>query len=176
MYVEGNQASQANYEALFGLPNNFGQTGFPAIGANLLMPYGGSQWNYGMSQILSTLDENMAKIRGKHQLAFGGRYRHERFGYLSDRSPDSVDFTNLATAVYDPTTGANYGAKPNTGYADADFFLGAADSYSKVKNAPFGHYRVTENDSYIQDTSAMSERYTDKLRQSWGDSPAQAAA
>ena len=57
--------------------------------------------------------------------------------YLSDRSPDQISFTNLATAVYDPTTGANYGAKPNTGYADADFFLGAASSYSQNKNAPF---------------------------------------
>ena len=113
------------------LPNNFGQSGFPAIGANLIMPYGGSQWYYGMSQILSTLDENLTKVVGKHQLAFGGRYRHERFGYLSDRSPDTIAFSNLATAVYDPTTGANYGAKPNTGYADADFFLGAADSYSQ---------------------------------------------
>ena len=134
MYVEGNQASQANYEAQLGLPNNFGQTGFPAIGSNLLMPYGGSQWNYGMSQILSTVDENVAKVWGKHQLAFGGRYRHERFGYLSDRSPDAIDFSNQATGVYDPTTGANYGVKPNTGYADADFFLGAASGYSQRKN------------------------------------------
>ena len=86
----------------FGLPNNFGQTGFPAIGSNLLMPYGGSQWNYGMSQIIATLDENLNKIWGKHQFAFGGRFRHERFGYLSDRSPDQIAFTNLATAVYDP--------------------------------------------------------------------------
>src|SRR5713101_6355507 len=116
MYVEGNQVSQANYEAQLGLPNNFGQPGFPAIGSNLIMPYGGSQWNSGMSQIISTLDENLTKIWGKHQLAFGGCYRHERFGYLSDRSPDSVDFSNQATAIYDPTTGANYGAKPNTGY------------------------------------------------------------
>ena len=137
MYVQGNEVSLGNYEAQLGLPNNFGQTGFPAIGSNLIMPYGGSQWNYGMSQIISTLDENMNKVWGKHQLAFGGRYRHERFGYMSDHSPDQIAFTNLATAIYDPTTGANYGAKPNTGYADADFFLGAASSYSQNKNAPF---------------------------------------
>ena len=32
---------------------NFGQIGFPAINtnnSNLIMPYGGSQWNYGMNQ------------------------------------------------------------------------------------------------------------------------------
>ena len=156
MYVQGNEVSLGNYEAQLGLPNNFGQTGFPAIGSNLIMPYGGSQWNYGMSQIISTLDENMNKVWGKHQLAFGGRYRHERFGYMSDHSPDQIAFTNLATAIYDPTTGANYGAKPNTGYADADFFLGAASSYSQNKNAPFNRDRLQEFDTYIQDNFRVS--------------------
>ena len=164
MYVQGNDVSLGNYEAQLGLPNNFGQTGFPAIGSNLIMPYGGSQWNYGMSQIISTVDENMNKVWGKHQLAFGGRYRHERFGYMSDRSPDQIAFTNQATAIYDPTTGANYGAKPNTGYADADFFLGAASSYSQNKNAPFNNTRVQEFDSYIQDNWRVSPESHDQRR------------
>src|SRR5229473_760950 len=90
MYVQGNTVSLGNYEKQLGLPNNFGQGGFPAIGANLLMPYGGSQWYYGMSQMIVNVDENLNKVWGKHQLAFGGRFRHERFGYLSDRSPDQV--------------------------------------------------------------------------------------
>lgn len=172
MYVQGNDVSLGNYESQLGLPNNFGQTGFPSIGSNLLMPYGGSQWNYGMSQIISTLDENLNKVWGKHQLAFGGRYRHERFGYLSDHSPDQVNFSNLATAVYDPTTGANYGAKPNTGYADADFFLGAASSYTQNKNAPFGHYREQEFDSYIQDNYRLSSTLTLNLGLRWEAHPA----
>ena len=100
------------------------------------MPYGGSQWNYGMSQRLSTLDENFNKIWGKHQFAFGGRWRHEKFGYLSDRSPDQIQFGNLATAIYDPASGANYSARANTGYSDADFFLGAASSYSAKPQRP----------------------------------------
>ena len=172
MYVQGGGDVNQDYEALLGLPNNFGQSGFPTIGSNLIMPYGGSQFNYGMSQILSTLDENMTKIWGKHQLAFGGRYRHERFGYLSDRSADTIAFSNLATAVYDPTTGANYGAKPNTGYADADFFLGAADSYSQVKNAPFGHYREQEIDFYVQDNFRVSQHLTLNIGLRWEMHPA----
>lgn len=172
MYVQGGANVNENYEALLGLPNNFGQSGFPSIGSNLIMPYGGTQFNYGMSQILSTLDENLTKVVGKHQLAFGGRYRHERFGYLPDRSSDTIAFSNLATADYDPTTGANYGAKPNTGYADADFFLGAADSYSQVKNAPFGHYREQEIDSYLQDNYQVSQRLTLNLGLRWEVHPA----
>jgi hypothetical protein len=171
-YVVGNPASLADYEQILGLPNDFSQAGFPAIGSNLVMPYGGSQWYYGMSQILTTLDQNFTKAYGKHQLAFGGRYRHERFGYLSDRSPDTVAFSNLATAVYDPTTGANYGAKPNTGYADADFFLGAADSYSENKNAPFNHIRDQEIDFYVQDNWRITPRLTLNLGLRWEMHPA----
>jgi len=172
MFVEGNQVSQANYEAILGLPNNFGQSGFPAIGSTLIMPYGGSQWNYGMNQRLDTADENLRKISGKHQLAFGGRYRHERFGYLSDRSPDAVDFSNLATAVYDPTTGANYAAKANTGYADADFFLGAASNYGQRKNAPFGRSRLQEFDFYFQDNYRVGARLTINAGLRWEGHPA----
>jgi hypothetical protein len=171
-YVQGNQVSLADYEAQLGLPNNFGQGGFPAIGSNLIMPYGGSQWNYGMSQIISNLDENLTKVAGKHSLTFGARYRHERFGYLSDRSPDTIAFSNLPTADYDPTTGANYGAKPNTGYQDASFFLGAADSYSQNKNAPFGHYREQEFDSYIQDNWRVNEHLTINAGLRWEMHPA----
>jgi Carboxypeptidase regulatory-like domain len=171
-YVIGNTASLADYEKVLGLPNDFNQPAFPAIGSNLTMPYGGSQWYYGMSQIITTLDQNFTKALGKHQLAFGGRYRHERFGYLSDRSPDTVAFSNLATAVYDPTSGANYTAKANTGFADADFFLGAADSYSENKNAPFNHIRDQEIDFYVQDNWKVSSRFTVNVGLRWEMHPA----
>jgi hypothetical protein len=171
-YVQGAGDANQNYEKLLGLPNNFSQSGFPNIGANLIMPYGGSQYNYGMSQILTTLDENMSKIVGKHQMQFGGRYRHERFGYLPDRSADTISFSNLATAVYDPATGANYGARPNAGYQDADFFLGAASSYSQVKNAPFGHFREQEMDFYFQDNFRVSSKLTINAGLRWEMHPA----
>lgn len=176
MYVEGNEASQRNYEQQFGLPNNFGQTGFPAIGANLLMPYGGSQWNYGMSQRLTTLDENMNKIWGKHQFAFGMRIRHEKFGYLSDRSPDQVAYTNLATAIYDPATGANFNPKPNTGYPDADFFLGAASNFTQNRNAPFNNCSLIEYDFYFQENWRLSQALTLNLGVRWEAHPAPRAA
>ena len=172
MYVQGNQASLDNYEQKLGLPNNFGTIGFPAIGPNLLMPYGGSQWYYGMSQMLATLDQNFNKVAGKHQLAFGGRIRHERFSYLSDRSPDQISYSNLATAIYDPTTGANYGAKPNTGYQDADFFLGAASSYSLNKNAPFNQASMREYDMFVQDNWRVARNLTINAGLRWEMHPA----
>jgi hypothetical protein len=171
-YVVGPPVSLDNYEKILGLPNNFGQVGFPAIGANLVMPYGGSQWYYGMSQMLATIDQNFNKVQGRHQLAFGGRVRHERFAYLSDRSPDQVSFSNQATAIYDPTTGANYGAKPNTGYADADFFLGAASSYSQSKNAPFNQSTLREYAFYIQDNWRVNNHLSINAGLRWEMHPA----
>jgi hypothetical protein len=160
MYVVGNDVSMQNYEKQFGLPNNLGNIGFPAIGANLFMPYGGSQWFYGMSQRVSTIDQNFNKIWGKHQFAFGVRIRHERFAYLSDRSVDEVTFTNQATGIYDPTTGINFGTRPNTGNQNADFFLGAAASYGQRRNSPFNICSLREYDTYIQDNWRLSSRLT----------------
>jgi hypothetical protein len=178
MYVEGNQASMANYEQQLGLPNNLGNPGFPAIGAAngsnpaLLMPYGGSQWNYGMSQRLITIDQNFNKILGKHQFAFGARWRHEKFGYMSDRSPDQIQFTNLATAIYDPATTANYSPRANTGYVDADFFLGAAGTYTQNRNAPYNLVNLQEFDFYFQDNFRVSQRLTLNMGLRWEAHPA----
>jgi outer membrane receptor protein involved in Fe transport len=113
-----------------------------------------------MSQRLTTLDENLNKIWGKHQFMFGARVRHEKFGYMSDRSPDQIAYTNQATALYDPTTGANYGARPNTGYQDGDFFLGAASSFSQIRNSPFNDCSLIEYDFYFQDNWRVSQNLT----------------
>ena len=176
MYVEGNEASAKNYSKQFGLPDNFGQIGFPAIGANLFMPYGGSQWNYGMSQRISTIDQNFNKIWGKHQFAFGGRVRHEKFGYMSDRSPNTIAYSNQATSIYDPATGANFNPRANTGFADADFFLGAASSFSQNRNAPYNNCWLIEYDGYFQDNWRVNQRLTVNLGIRWEAHPAPRAA
>jgi len=73
---------------------------------------------------------------------------------------------------YDPTTGANYGAKPNTGFQDADFFLGAASAYGQRLNAPFGHSHLREFGFYIQDNFRVNSRLTINAGLRWEMHPA----
>ncbi|MDE1175841.1 MAG: carboxypeptidase-like regulatory domain-containing protein [Edaphobacter sp.] len=158
-YFVGGGQPNLNYEQMLGLPNNFGQVGFPNISGGS-MPYGGTQFNYKEAQIITNVDQNFNKIVGRHQLLFGGRYRHERFGYLPDRGSDSISFGAYASANLDPSSGANYTGLQNTGNANADLFLGAAYSYSVYRNAPYGHYRDQEIDSYFQDDFHVNKNLT----------------
>ena len=148
-----------DYEQMFGTPNSFGETGFPQISGGILT-LTGTQWNYKGVQIISTIDENLTKTLGRHELKFGGRYRHERFGYLPDRNSDQIGFAGNATGLYSPASAGNYTAQSNTGYGEGDFFLGAANNYTVQLNAPYQHYRDMEFDGYIQDNLHVTKNLT----------------
>ena len=152
-----------NFEKLLGTPNNFGEVGFPNLGSTLISPFPGTQFIYDMSQIISNIDENLTKTVGRHQMQFGGRYRHERFGTLPDMANDTVGFGAYATALEYPLSGANYTATPNTGYADADMFLGAASAYGVNLSPPYTHFHDMEYDAYFQDNYHVSKNLTANL-------------
>lgn len=160
----------ANYEQMLGLPNNFGEQGFPEI-LGPTYEFGGGQVLWGGPQIITNIDENLTKTLGKHQLFFGGRYRHERLGILPDRTADQFDFESQTTGLYDPTTGSNYGQTPNTGYVDADLFLGSPYYYSVRLNAPYEHWRGQEFDAYFQDDYHVSDRLILNLGLRWEAHP-----
>ena len=156
-----------NYEVPLGLPNNFGEQGFPEVGNNLFMYYEGTQDYYSGSQIITNVDENLSKTLGRHQLLFGARYRHERLGSSPDKSPDNVSFDSQATGQINPATGASYGQLPNTGNVNADFFLGGASSYTVNLNGLYEHFRDQEFDSYFQDNFHLDNRLTVNVGVRW---------
>lgn len=139
-----------NYEKMLGLPNNFGETGFPYI-ESILQPFDGTQFQYGMTDILTYLQENLTKTLGGHTLLFGGRFVHDRFGNKPDEIKDSVAFDGEDTALENPETGTSLGSYSNTGDANADEFLGGAESYSVNLEPPYQHLRQMELDLYLQD-------------------------
>lgn len=159
-----------NYEAQLGLPNNFGSTGMPGI-SGMVYGFSGTQLQWGGPEIITNIDENLTKTLGRHQLFFGGRYRHERLGILPDKTADGVTFGGLGTGLYDPTSGTNYGKVANTGSADADFYLGYASNYSSRLNPPYEHWRDQEFDAYFQDDFHVSEKMTLNLGLRWEAHP-----
>ena len=167
---------KADFEKQLGTPNNFGEPGFPSIGSGGLISglwgYGGTQFIYGLSQIVDNADENLTKTIGRHQLMFGGRYRHERFGQLPDESADSITYNGQDTGLYNPGSGASYTATANTGGQDADAFLGAANSYSVTQEPPYEHFHDMEFDAYFQDNFHVSRSLTLNLGIRWEDHPA----
>ena len=154
--------NSVDYESMLGLPNNYGEKGFPSVGnGKLIFSLGSSQnQNFAHSQIISTLDENLTKVIGRHQLLFGGRFQHVRLADAVAGVQDVSNFNNFPTGVYDPKTGANYGALKNTGYADASFFLGSATAYSVNLEPPVGHDHTNEFDAYIQDNYHVGRNLT----------------
>ena len=148
-----------NYEAKLGLPNNFGEPGFPSTGG-LINNLSSSQTSTLNTQIISNLDENLTKIVGRHQLHFGGRFQHERMADLPSGLADNVSFGSDATGIYNTSTGKNYGDTPNTGYGDASFFLGSASSYKVNLEPPHDHYHVNEFDAYFQDDYHVTRNLT----------------
>jgi hypothetical protein len=157
--IGGGQAN-LNYEQMLGLPNNFGTVGFPDINSSGFGNLFGTQWNYDESQIITNVDENLTKTISRHQMQFGGRFRHERFGYLPDRTHDVITFNGEATGLENPASGANYTGTSNTGNTDADYFLGAASSYQVYLNPPYLHFHDMEFDTYFADTFRITRKLT----------------
>ncbi len=163
-YGEHNLAGgtpNADYEAELGLPNNFGEPGFPYI-EQIFEPMDGTQFQYSVTTTTYNVDENMTKILGKHQLLFGGRYRFEHFGSIPDEIKDSVQFGAYATALLNPSTlsASAATAYANSGQLNADEFLGAAYSYGVNLEPPYQHLHDMEFDAYLQDNFRIRNNLT----------------
>ena len=153
-----------NYESELGLPNNFGEQGFPYV-ESIFQPLDGTQFQYGMTSVVVQADENLTKTLGKHQLLFGGRYRFERFGSRPDESKDSVNFNGEDTGLVNTSTlsASSPSALANTGQLNADEFLGGASSYSANLQPPYQHLHDMEIDGYIQDNYRARHNLTINL-------------
>ena len=161
-----------NYESMLGLPNNFGEVGFPAISGQIVGLGSTQTGNAKISQIVSTIDENFTKIAGRHQMYFGGRFRHTRNADLPNGAADTISYGINPVALYNPTSKTNYNAYPQTGYADGAFFIGSAGSYDVHLEPAHVHYRLLEYDAYFQDDFHLSKSLTFNLGLRYESHPA----
>ena len=163
----------ADFEQEMGLPNNFGEPGFPEITGNFAQ-FGGTQFQYSMTSTTYNVDENLTRIIGKHQLLFGGRFRFEHIGSVPDEIKDAFQFGDYATALLNASSysASAATATANTGQANADMFLGAAYSYSNNIEPPYQHLHDMEIDGYIQDNYRVRNNLTLNLGFRWEAHPA----
>jgi hypothetical protein len=167
--------SNTDYESALGLPNNFGESGFPIVGSGeVLQPFDGTQFNYSVTYTDYTFDENLTKVLGKHQILFGGRYQFEHLGSLPDRSKDTLAFDGLATGLLNPSSYSSSAANAttNTGNDNADEFIGGAYEYNVNLQAPYQHFHDMETDAYIQDNWHVRNNLTVNLGVRWESHPA----
>ena len=150
-----------DYESKLGLPNNFGEPGFPYV-ESIFQPLDGTQFQYSMTTNTRQFDENMTKILGRHQLLFGGRIRFEHMGLLPDQNKDEVNFkSGEATGLENPTSSnASPSAYTNSGQLNADEFIGGASSYNVNLEPPYQHIHDWEIDAYLQDNYRIRNNLT----------------
>jgi hypothetical protein len=176
-----------NYATQFGLPNPFNQLAFPQIIGTTAQAVGvGNQqgsilaaFAYGTirrnSQIVTNLDENLTKLAGRHQLQFGGRYRHERIGIFPDQYPScAASFSGNGTALVSSGSIASGSYTPvgYTGLAIADLYIGSAQSYTTYLNQGYYHFRDQEIATYFQDDIRVTPKLVLNLGLRWEIHPA----
>ncbi len=145
-----------------GLPNPFNGLGFPRIqDTGFGMDYDSSaNRNIDFSRIYQ-IDENLTKVYGRHEFQFGGRWRYEGLEILPDQqvTHGQINFSTLATALYDPASGSAYGAVPFTGHNAANLFLGHSRHLARFFRS-YNRLQTGETSAYFQDNFKVSPRLT----------------
>jgi hypothetical protein len=155
-------ATQEIASSKLGLPNPFNGLGFPRIqDTGFGMDYDSSaNLNIDFSRIY-VIDENLTKIYGRHEFQFGGRWRYESLDILPDQqvTHGQINFSTLATALYDPGSGSAYGPVPFTGHNAANLFLGHSRHLARFFRG-YNRLRTGETAAYFQDNFKVNSRLT----------------
>src|SRR5882762_31781 len=164
-----------SYADQLGLPNPFKQAGFPyiqniGVGASTyLRPYNRNKFDMDFWIV----EDNITKIKGKHELQFGAHFRYYNLNLLPQQvfNTGVTDFANSATALYDPNSSAtNPLALPFTGSNAANTYLGIASYQTPLRKGLF-KLRWSEDAFYFQDNIKVTPRLTVNLGIRWQLSP-----
>jgi hypothetical protein len=152
------------YNCALGLPNPFNVNQWPGLynlgfNGNYLFE---TQNGTGFYAFYGILDDNVTKIKGRHELQFGFHFRTDQMNLLpqQQQGAGSDSWASTGTALYDPTTPRNAPvATPFTGDQFANFYLGLG-RYNNQLNRGLFYARSKEYSAYFQDNWRVSSRLT----------------
>lgn len=154
---------QEKYADTLGLPNPHNSVGWPGMGSTGLSNYSFTSDNrIGTALTSVVLDNNTTKIAGRHEIHFGGRYRHDQMNILADQQAPwgSHDFNTSATALYNPSSNpANPVATPLTGHNLANMALSVMNYRNRFVRGYY-YLRGREYSLYLQDNIRVNSRLT----------------
>ena len=155
-------AVQKNWSSDFGLPNPYGDIGFPNITSVQFMNYVEGDNRRGLHSNIFNLQQNYTWVKGKHNLQFGGGAHREKQNLLPDEGviSGSAAFNSLGTALMSSTSGSNPTAVSLTGNDAANFYLGDAASYTVTLKRGVMHLTEKDYNLYAQDSWRVGNRLT----------------
>lgn len=167
---------QKNWAKELGLPNSFGEVGWPNITSLQTMNYIEGDNRRSLRSRTINLEQNYTWIKGRHNLQFGGRFMRYDDYLLPDQGAisGSVAFNSLGTALESPTLGnANQPqAVPQTGNDAANFFLGSASTYTIGLKRGILSLKDRNYGFYVQDNYRVNRRLTLNFGVRWDIAPA----
>lgn len=165
-----------DFSRQYGLPNPLGEIGFPNITGNGFMNYIEGDNRRALYTIVTNAEQNFSLLKSNHKIEFGWRWNNQRQHLQPDQGAisGSAAFSSLATALHSPTLGnaASPTAVPQTGYDAANFFLGAASSYTVGLKRNFMKLNERYFGLYMNDSWRVNDRLTLSSGVRWDIFPA----
>ncbi len=160
-YLYMGQYSVKNWPAVLGLPNPNGYPCFSRITSTQFDSYDCGSNPESDNSIVLTIEEDLTKTIGRHELQFGGEIASNRLATNPGLQEESggVDFASGATALFDSNQLPNttYNALGYTGANAANMYLGVG-TYNTYANRNWYFERNTQRILYFQDNFHWTPR------------------